>query len=102
MKKHKGIGLYSYEQSKAMTPFLYFGVILVGGIFLFLGTFALWSMLEMRDAEPGITAFAQPVAMIILGLFFSHTGIIYYFRRTSRWLKYARHQRTRRTRKLES
>jgi hypothetical protein len=98
MRKGGGIGLYTYDQTKYMTPFLYFALVVIGVVLCSLGGFVLWATARTRAyevlrsgaAESHLNAFVFSTAMIVMGLFFAHTGVIYCLRRASSRLQHGR------------
>ena len=78
-----GIGLFTYEQEKYTTPFQYFGQIVVGVVVVSLGTMlGCDQFLSLsRRSTGGIVTSA---VLIVIGIFFAHAGVIFWFRRILR------------------
>jgi|HubBroStandDraft_3_1064219.scaffolds.fasta_scaffold337111_1 hypothetical protein len=85
----KGIGLFTYEQAKNTTPFQYLAQVVVGIVFFLAGGLLVYHVTIVRGEE--IRAFGSPemhlwdwstsLAMMIIGVFMAHAGIIFYARR---------------------
>lgn len=77
MKKVQNAGLYTRDQTKYMTPFLYLALAAIGFVLCFFGAFALWAAIEGgQGSSPEILIFS--IGMIAMGVFFAHTGVIHY------------------------
>jgi hypothetical protein len=96
-KRHgakSGIGLYSYEQEKNTTAFQYFAQTVIGAIVCALGTLCLVGRIMTREgeiaafgsAEPHVWDWLTSLAIVVIGLFWAHAGIIFYARRLGRRL----------------
>jgi hypothetical protein len=87
--KRRGIGLYTYEQVKNGTPFGYFAQIVVGTIVAATGALLVYHVVTVRSEEIQVYGSADPhfwgwlagLAVILIGLFMAHAGLIYYGRR---------------------
>jgi hypothetical protein len=92
--KHKrsgdeGIGLYTAEQEKNTTLFAYFAQIVIGGVVLVSGVAYLAVVLGVRhkealqfgSPETHLYGFAVALAIIAVGIFFAHAGVIFWARR---------------------
>jgi hypothetical protein len=85
----KGIGLYTYEQSRNTTAFQYFVQVVVGVVFAALGGVLLGHAMITRgerilkhgsvDTDPSI--WITGLAGVLIGLFIAHAGAIFWFRR---------------------
>jgi hypothetical protein len=72
-RSRPGIGLYSYEQEKNTTPFQYAAQIVVGVIVVGVGVMLLFEGMRLSGA-----------AMVLIGAFFAHAGVIFWFKRRLR------------------
>ena len=84
--RKKGVGLYSYDQTKYARPFDYFGQIIVGVIIAALGVLILYfELVESKEQSlfrrcarlacvPGFVFF-------VIGMFIAHAGVIYWTKR---------------------
>jgi hypothetical protein len=87
--KGKAIGLYTAEQEKNTTPFDYFASIIIGGVVLFCGALYLVIIFGLRHketlqfgtAEPHLYGFVVAFAIIAVGIFMAHAGVIFWGRR---------------------
>ncbi len=88
-EKRKGIGLYTYEQAKNTTAFDYFAQVVVGTIVAALGGFILGHEIAVRSeqirkygsAETNVWGWITGLAMVVIGLFMAHAGVIFWTRR---------------------
>lgn len=88
-RTYRGIGLYTAEQVRNTTPFQYFGGIVVGVVVCATGGLLLCRVvtirqMEIRDygvAQPHVGAWIGSVAVVLIGIFMAHAGVIYYARR---------------------
>ena len=88
----KGIGLYTHEQAKNTTAFDYFAQIVVGTIIAALGGLLLYQGMIARSeqirvygsTETHMWAWVGSVAVVVIGLFMAHAGVIFYARRIAR------------------
>ena len=86
-----GIGFYSYAQIKYVTPFQYLPQLLVGALITCMGLLLLYFVTSARSEEIKRYGAAQlhfwswlgTGAMIIIGLFMAHAGLIFYSRKVS-------------------
>jgi ABC-type Fe3+ transport system permease subunit len=97
--KHKdesqGIGLYTREQEKNTTPFQYFGQVVGGGVVFLCGVLLLVAIFDHRSRETAqfgspeshLYGFVVAGAVIALGIFMAHAGVIFWGRRVRRHLK---------------
>lgn len=96
----QGIGLYSYEQSKNTSPFQYFAQIVGGTIIAALGGVLVHD--KISGAETNTWGWVGSLAIVVIGIFMAHAGLIFFFRRLSRLARHAfhgwRHSRKRRPR----
>jgi len=89
VSKRRGIGLYTYEQAKNTTPFQYFAQIVVGTIVAATGALLLYHVVTVRtdeiqvygSAEAHIWGWLSGLAVVLIGLFMAHAGVIYHGRR---------------------
>ena len=96
----QGIGLYTHEQVKNNTPFQFFVQIVVGAVVFFSGLLLLVDIFDHRSREtlqsgspePHSAAFALAAAVIVIGVFMAHAGVIFWTRRLRMRLK-NHHQR---------
>lgn len=79
MKQKQGIGLYTYEQEKNVTPFQYFAHIIVGTIVALTG--AMLGYAQYRSPTPHTWGYIGGVALIVIGIFQGHAGAIFWYRR---------------------
>ncbi len=66
----QGIGLWTYEQEKNTTPFQYIAQIVVGSVFALTGI-----------AFGYVRYLLAAAAMIVIGIFIAHAGVIFWYRR---------------------
>jgi hypothetical protein len=103
--EEKGVGLYTYEQTKNATPFQYLAQIIVGTIVASGGGLLLYHMMSLRSdevrmygsAETHIWGWAVSLAIVIIGLFQAHAGGIFWVRRIAERISFVRkaHNRNR-------
>jgi hypothetical protein len=103
-EKRRGIGVYSYQQTKYSTPFGLFVVIVVGIVFCALGGARLATVLQARhteflalgSADPHVWGFVYSVSTIGFGVFLAHAGVIYWVRRLTAHMRdrYAQRERS--------
>ena len=94
----KGIGLYTYEQSKSNSPFQYVVQIVVGVIISVLATASFYEQLLLRaeeirrfgSAESRLWNWIGELIWFGVGVFIAHAGIIFYCRRFFRWISKSR------------
>lgn len=94
-KKREGVGLYSYEQVRGTTSFQYFAQIVVGAVFCGIGTLLLYHQFELRSeetkmfgtAENHVWGWVASSALVLIGMFMAHAGLIVYGRRVHRWAR---------------
>ena len=92
--ERKGIGLYTYEQEKNTTAFDYFGEIVVGLIIASLGGLLVYLCVIVRTeeiqkygfAETHLWSWSGSLAVVLIGLFMAHAGLIFYGRRIAKKL----------------
>ena len=85
----KGIGLYTDEQERNTTAFDYFAEIVVGAVVASIGCLLLYYRLTVRSneihqhgfAEAHLWAWITSFAVVIIGAFMAHAGVIFYTRR---------------------
>jgi hypothetical protein len=90
--EREGIGLYTYEQAKNTTPFQYFAQIVVGTIIAVLGGLLVYQEISVRGqeirkygfAETHIWGWVGSLAVVLIGMFMAHAGVIFYARRLTR------------------
>ncbi len=93
-----GIGLYTYEQTKNVTPFQYFAQLLVGVFISCMGTFLLYYVISIRSdeiqkygaAEGHFWGWLGGGTIMVIGLFMAHAGAIFYIRKIARNLRSSR------------
>jgi biotin transporter BioY len=97
--KHKetndGIGLYTREQVKNTTPFQYFAQIVVGTVVFACGLVYLVTIFNLRSREtiqfgspePHLYGFLVAAAVIVVGIFMAHAGLIFWASRVRVHLK---------------
>ena len=94
-KRKRGLGFYSYEQTKYSTPLGLTGCILIGTVVTLTGIGFLVAVLNDREIEKArfgspeahVWGFVYSIVFIISGLFIAHPGVIYWSRRFSEHLK---------------
>lgn len=87
--RRSGIGLYTYEQIKNVTPFQYLAQLLVGVFIACMGALLLYYVLSVRGdeiqkygaAEGHFWGWIGGCAMVVIGVFMAHAGVIFYSRR---------------------
>lgn len=92
--KREGVGLYTYEQVKGTTSFQYFAQIVVGAVFSGIGVMLLYHQFEVRREEARMFGTAEghfwgwiaSFALVAIGVFMAHAGLIVYGRRVCRWV----------------
>jgi hypothetical protein len=77
-QKH-GIGLYTYEQEKYVTPFQYFAHIVVGTIVASTG--AMLGYGQYQSPNPRTLGFVGSATLVVIGIFQAHAGAIFWYRR---------------------
>jgi len=93
-KERRGIGLYTYEQAKNTSPFQFFAQIIVGTIVILVGGLFFYHALSVRAdeirhygaAEMHLWNWVGSLAIVVIGLFMAHAGLIFYARRLLRRL----------------
>lgn len=88
----RGIGFYSYNQIKNTRPVGRIGAMIVGLFYLVWGLLRLSILISTRraevrafgSAEPHVGAFIVAFALLVIGTFVGHVGVIYYFRKLYR------------------
>src|SRR4029077_19963355 len=91
--KRRGIGIYSYDQIKNTKPIGRIGAMLVGLFYLLWGLSRLSEVVAIRrsesqvfgSAEPHVAAFIAAFALLAIGAFVGHVGVIYYSRKLWFW-----------------
>jgi hypothetical protein len=99
--ERKGIGLYTYEQIKNTTPFQYCAQIVVGAIVASVGVLLLYHMTALRSdevrmfgsAEAHIWGWVAGFAIVVIGLFQAHAGVIFWARRMAKRISFVRKAR---------
>jgi hypothetical protein len=90
----RGIGIYSYDQIKNTKPVGRIGAMVVGFLY------AVWGLARLHDAiafrraearafgsaEPHLGAFIVAFALLLVGVFVAHVGVIYYWRKIYNWI----------------
>lgn len=84
-----GLGLYTYPQIRSTTPVQCVAVIVVGTIVFLAGVMLFLSVWKVRAEEilaygsstSHAGGFAVSVAMLIIGIFWTHPGVIFFWRR---------------------
>jgi len=84
-----GIGLYTYQQERNTTPFQFAAQIVVGLIVALIGLLLVWGVWQTRRqeisaygrADSHFGSFAFSVALVMVGVFMGHAGIIFYWKR---------------------
>jgi hypothetical protein len=84
--KRRGIGLFSYYQTKYSTPIGQFAVLLGGTVLFAMGISRFFIVLRLRAteiaaygrSEAHVWGFVYAAANILFGVFMAHTGAIYY------------------------
>jgi hypothetical protein len=87
--ERKGVGLYTYEQVKNTSPFQYFAQIVVGMIVAATGGLFLYHEAVVRteevqrygSAETHVWGWLGGLAIVMIGLFMAHAGLVFYGRR---------------------
>ncbi len=90
-----GLGFYTYQQERNTTPFQFAAQIIVGAVVVFVGLILVSSIWQVRAreiasygvAESHIGSFAFALALILVGVFMAHAGVIFY------WKKFRAHRR---------
>jgi len=90
----EGVGLYTYEQVKGTTSFQYFAQIVVGAVFSGAGGMLLYRQFEVHrqeakmfgTAEGHLWGWVASFALVAIGIFMAHAGLIVYGRRVCRWV----------------
>jgi len=77
--QREGIGLYTYEQEKYVTPFQYFAHIVVGTIVASSG--AMLGYAQYQSRTPRTLGFIGSAALVVIGVFQAHAGAIFWYRR---------------------
>jgi hypothetical protein len=98
----RGIGLYTYEQARNTTPFQYFAQIVVGTIFAVGGGLLVYRVMTLRrgeirqfgSAEAHVWDWITSLAVVVIGVFMAHAGVIFYARRISRKIFGSAHRPT--------
>jgi len=93
--ENQGVGLYTREQEKNITPFDYFAQIVVGAVVFFCGVLLLVVIFDHRSREavqfgspePHLYGFVVAGAIIVVGIFMAHAGVILWGRRVRMHLK---------------
>jgi len=89
-EERKGIGLYSHEQAKNTTAFQYLAQIVVGTIIASLGGLLLFHRMTVSSeemirkygsAQTSIWGWVGSLAVVVIGMFMAHAGVIFYARR---------------------
>jgi hypothetical protein len=88
----KGIGLYTYEQTKNITAFQYFAQLIIGAIIVVVGGMLLYRVFidraeesrRYQSAETHVWPLAAALAIVGIGLFMAHAGVIFYARKIVR------------------
>ena len=104
-EKHRGIGVYSYEQTRYSTPFGLFVVVVIGFAFGLRGAVGLGMVLAAREmeslkfgrADPHVWGFVYSISTIICGVFLAHAGVIFWMRRLTAFLRSRRIEKQRTT-----
>jgi hypothetical protein len=89
----RGIAFYSYNQIRNTRPVGRIGAMLVGLFYLGWGLSRLHDAIVFRRAETKafgsaelhVGAFIVAFALLGIGAFVGHVGVIYYFRKLYRW-----------------
>lgn len=93
--ERSGIGLYSYEQIKYVTPFQYFAQIVVGTFVACMGAFLLYyeainrgdEIRKYGAARGHFWGWLAGCAILAIGAFMAHAGVIFYSRKIANgWL----------------
>jgi hypothetical protein len=87
--ENQGIGLYTREQEKNTTPFQYFAQIVVSAVVFLCGVLFLVGIFDHRrqetihfgNPESHLGGFVAAVAIIVVGTFMAHAGVIFWSRR---------------------
>jgi hypothetical protein len=98
----RGIGLYTYEQARNTTPFQYFAQIVVGIIFVLVGGLLVYHVPTLRreeirkfgSAEAHVWDWITSLAVVAIGVFMAHAGVIFYARRMSKRIFPSTHRST--------
>ena len=85
----RGIGLYTYEQIKNVTPFQYFAQLLIGTFITSMGAVLLYYVVSARNdeirkygaAEGHFWGWLGGCAIVVIGVFMGHAGAIFYLRK---------------------
>ena len=85
-QRRGGIGLYSYEQEKYVTPFQYLAQIAVGAFIFGMGTLLLYRVASDRTEEIRKYGAANShfwgwlggCVILVIGAFMAHAGVIFY------------------------
>ena len=81
--------MYTYEQAKNTTPFQYFAQVVVGMIVAASGALLVYHVVTVRSEEFRVYGSADShfwgwlsgLAVVLIGLFMAHAGLIYHGRR---------------------
>ena len=84
-----GLGLYNHEQCQNTTAFQFYGQIVVGAIVSALGLFLVWGVWKTRlqeiseygRADSHYGSFLFSFAVLVIGMFMAHPGVIYCWRK---------------------
>ena len=95
------IGLYTQEQQKNTTPFHYFAQIVVGTIVFACGLLYLVVIFDHRSRETiqfgspetHLYGFLVAGAIIVVGIFMAHAGVIFWANRIRKHVKKRRQRR---------
>src|SRR5271155_5398118 len=82
------LGLYTYAQNRNTTPFQFAAGVVVGAVVFLVGLILLPSIWEIRareisaygSASSHLGGFTASAAMLLIGLFMAHAGVIFYWR----------------------
>jgi biotin transporter BioY len=96
-----GIGLYTYEQIKNVSPFQYFAQLLVGAFIACMGAFLLYYVIGARSdeiqkygaAEGHFWGWLGGCAIVVIGIFMAHAGAIFYLRKIVHNLRSSKKQK---------
>jgi hypothetical protein len=86
---HGGLGLYTYPQIRNTTPFQLVAQIVVGLFVALMGALLFWGVWRTRieeisnygSANSHLGGFTLAAAVILIGVFWAHPGIIFYLRK---------------------
>lgn len=101
-RDRRGIGLYTYEQARNTTPFQYFAQIVVGTVFDVVGGLLVYRVMTLRrgeirqfgSAEAHVWDWITSLAVVLVGIFMAHGGVIFYVRRISKRIFGSAHRPT--------